>query len=68
MPSELPRNRRVYRNRRGEMAEGLQRTFPSPTTRVSAVNVDALCTASLPQARLFAAYRHGAERVSKAVY
>ena len=50
------------------MAEGLQRTFPSPTTRVSAVNVDALCTASLPQARLFAAYRHGAERVSKAIY
>ena len=54
--------------RRGEMAKGLQRIFPSLTTRVSAANVDALRTASLPQARSFAAYRHGAERVSKAVY
>ena len=50
------------------MAEGLQRIFPSPTTRVSAANADALCTASLPQARSFAAYRYGAERVLKAVY
>ena len=45
------------------MAEGLQRTFPSPMTRVSAVNTDALCTASLPQARSFVAYRYGAKRV-----
>ena len=50
------------------MAKGLQRTFPSPTTKVSAANADALHTASLPQVRSFTVYRHGAERVSKAVY
>ena len=50
------------------MAEGLQRIFPSPMIRVSAANVDALRTASLPQVRSFAAYRHGAERVLKAAY